>query len=106
MNTKCLVPAWIQNILLGYGDPTMAHYTRMENQQQKLDFRDTFLDWQHLRASFPDYKIKTGDEEKRYQSLDPPYQLTFPPVKPENDEQAVTIVAKSYSAPNRGDFLF
>ena len=105
MNTKCVVPAWIQNILLGYGDPAMAHYTRMENQQQKLDFRDTFLDWQHLRASFPDYKIKTGDEEKRYQSLDPPYQLTFPPVKPENDEQAVTIVAKSYSAPNRGIFL-
>ena len=51
----------------------MAHYTRMENQQRKLDFRDTFLDWQHLRASFPDYKITTGDEEKRYQSfLEPP----------------------------------
>ena len=80
----------------------MAHYTRMDNQQRKLDFRDTFLDWQHLRASFPDYKITTGDEEKRYQSLDPPYELTFPPAKPENDDEAVKIVAKSYSAPNRG----
>ena len=106
MNTKCVVPAWIQNILLGYGDPAMAHYTRMENQQRKLDFRDTFLDWQHLRASFPDYTITTGedeDENKRsHQSLDPPYQLTFPPVKPDNDQEAVTIVAKSYTAPNRG----
>ena len=58
MNTKCVVPAWIQNILLGYGDPAMAHYTRMENQTRNLDFRDTFLDWQHLRASFPDYKAR------------------------------------------------
>ena len=58
MNTKCVVPSWIQNILLGYGDPAMAHYTRMPNQERVLDFRDTFLDWQHLRASFPDYTIE------------------------------------------------
>ena len=52
MNTKCVVPSWIQNILLGYGDPAMAHYTRMPKCERVLDFRDTFLDWQHLRRVF------------------------------------------------------
>jgi len=105
MNTKCVVPSWIQNILLGYGDPAMAHYTRMENQKRTLDFRDTFLDWHHLRASFPDYKVEIeGGEDQRHQSLDPPYLLTFPPQKPETDDEAVTISVKSYTKPNRGPY--
>jgi len=28
MNTECVVPDWLQDILLGYGDPGAAHYTR------------------------------------------------------------------------------
>jgi len=47
------VPAWLQEVFLGYGDPTGASYTRLENSLKTVDFRDTFLDWQHLTESFP-----------------------------------------------------
>jgi len=73
----------------------MAHYTRMPNQERILDFRDTFLDWQHLRASFPDYTIQIKEEgNERHRVLDPPYKLTFPPSNPENDTEAVTIAVE------------
>lgn len=48
-----LVPAWLQEVFLGYGDPNGASYTRLENSLKAVDFRDTFLDWQHLTESFP-----------------------------------------------------
>lgn len=47
------VPAWLQEVFLGYGDPTGASYTRLANSLKTVDFRDTFLDWQHLIESFP-----------------------------------------------------
>ena len=28
MNTKCVVPDWLHDLLLGYGDPGAAHYTK------------------------------------------------------------------------------
>jgi intron-binding protein aquarius len=28
MNTECVVPDWLHDIILGYGDPGAAHYSR------------------------------------------------------------------------------
>ena len=28
MNTECVVPEWLHDIILGYGDPGAAHYTQ------------------------------------------------------------------------------
>ena len=47
------VPAWLQEVFLGYGDPASATYARLSNQLKVVDFRDTFVDWQHLVDSFP-----------------------------------------------------
>ena len=47
------VPTWFQEVFLGYGNPSGASYTHLENRLQKLDFRDTFVDWHHLIESFP-----------------------------------------------------
>ena len=47
------VPAWLQEVFLGYGDPASATYARLSNQLKAVDFRDTFVDWQHLVDSFP-----------------------------------------------------
>lgn len=50
-----VIPTWLHDLFLGYGDPTSAQYFR--NPQWHLpvvDFYDTFLDADHLRASFPD----------------------------------------------------
>ena len=48
------VPAWLQEVFLGYGDPTSATYNRLPNQLKSIDFQDTFIDWKHLADSFPD----------------------------------------------------
>ena len=47
------IPAWLQEVFLGYGDPTGASYTQLPNHLKTINFRDTFLDWQHLIESFP-----------------------------------------------------
>lgn len=52
------MPIWLQEVFLGYGDPTSASHTRLENRLKAVDFRDTFLDWQHLVESFPG-KVKS-----------------------------------------------
>ena len=28
MNTECVVPDWLHDIILGYGDPGAAHYAK------------------------------------------------------------------------------
>ena len=28
MNTECVIPDWLHNIILGYGDPAAAHYSK------------------------------------------------------------------------------
>lgn len=58
MNTDCVVPDWLHDIILGYGDPSSAHYSKMPNQIATLDFNDTFLSIDHLKASFPGYNVK------------------------------------------------
>ncbi len=49
MNTKTVVPDWLHDIFLGYGDPTVPSAPQIPT----LDFVDTFLDVDHLVNSFP-----------------------------------------------------
>jgi intron-binding protein aquarius len=57
MNAECVVPDWLHDVFLGYGDPSAAQYKRMPNCDPHLDFNDTFLSFQHLVDSFPDYEL-------------------------------------------------
>lgn len=83
MNTECVVPHWLHDILLGYGDPSSAHYRRMPAQEKTLNFNDTFLDLGHLRESFADYTVEVaGDESKMVR----PYTLTFNDIKANDDD--------------------
>lgn len=45
------IPTWLQEVFLGYGDPAGASYARIDSQIKAIDFRDTFLDWEHLVES-------------------------------------------------------
>ena len=114
MNTECVVPDWLHDIILGYGDPGAAHYSRMPNEIPKMDWNDTFLDLQHLRDSFPyhEIKVKTNDPSK----LVPPFMLTFDEVfekqnareenrEPDLDDKQV-IVVEPYVTPRRGPYLY
>lgn len=92
MNTECVVPPWLHDILLGYGDPGAAHYSAMSNQENTLDFNDTFLDLNHLKNSFPGYEIvEKGD------NLVPPFRLTF------EDKNKLSV--ESYEFECRGPYI-
>jgi hypothetical protein len=36
----------------------------MKNKIPTLDWNDTFIDVKHLRASFPDYKIRATEDDR------------------------------------------
>lgn len=80
MNTACVVPDWLHDIILGYGDPASAHYSNMPNNIPTLNFNDTFLDFDHLRQSFPGYEVKVhGNVEEK--DILPPFTVTFEDIK-------------------------
>lgn len=47
------LPVWLREVFLGYGDPASASYTRLESRIKAVDYRDTFLNWEHLVESLP-----------------------------------------------------
>ncbi|KAL8674133.1 MAG: hypothetical protein Q9168_001470 [Polycauliona sp. 1 TL-2023] len=112
------VPDWLQEVLLGFGDPSSAAYTKLSNSLNQIDFRDTFLDWQHLVETLPDrIQDSTASEES---SLKPPYVLQGitstnsegprPSKKRRRDDSEVSqpvrksIRVSTYQAPNKGPY--
>jgi intron-binding protein aquarius len=74
-------PSWLQEVFLGYGDPSSASYKRLSNRLHSIDFRDTFLDWQHLIESLPGKSIEP--HESAQSSFGPPYVVDFPAIEPD-----------------------
>jgi len=113
MNTTCVVPDWLHDIVLGYGNPGSAHYSNMPNNIPTLNFNDTFLDFQHLRESFPQYavQVEPGVEESELVS---PFVVTFEDVvqagakrdNPGDNTAPVqrTLTVKPLTAENRGPY--
>ncbi|XP_068993772.1 RNA helicase aquarius [Neodiprion pinetum] len=104
MNTECVVPDWLHNIILGYGDPGAAQYARMPDEIAVMDFNDTFLDIDHLRASFPGYEIKVEITEE--EKLVRPFRLTFEEVlcKQNNQSDRKVIMVEPHVPPSRGPY--
>lgn len=65
--------SWLHEVFLGYGDPAGANYKQLPNRIKKIDFRDTFLDWQHLVESLPGKIVEPSDDVSG--SFGPPYVL-------------------------------
>ncbi|XP_023721856.1 RNA helicase aquarius [Cryptotermes secundus] len=112
MNTECVVPGWLHDIILGYGDPGAAHYSRMPNEIATMDFNDTFLNLDHLRASFPEHEIRVQTDDPK--KLVPPFRLTFGEVLSKKRYSADTdelksskvITVQPHVIPSRGPYLF
>lgn len=105
MNTECVVPDWLHNIILGYGDPAAAHYSRMKNERADMDFNDTFLDIDHLRSSFPGYDIKLSNDDS--QKLIRPFRLTFQDVLDKQNGSLLEkkeIIVEPHIPPSRGPY--
>lgn len=73
MQSDLVVPEWLQKVFLGYGDPASAHYSKMANRLQKNDFRDTFLNWDHLKECFEGKTLEVAEGQP--EPLNPPYVL-------------------------------
>lgn len=65
--------SWLHEVFLGYGDPAGATYSHLSNQLKQVDYRDTFLNWQHLVESLPGKTVEPSDDENG--SFGPPYVL-------------------------------
>ncbi|KAI9833142.1 MAG: hypothetical protein M1819_003764 [Sarea resinae] len=113
------MPSWLQEVFLGFGDPSSANYTRMPNALKRVDFRDTFLDWQHLSSSLPGKTVEPAEDAES--SFGPPYVLEMPvdapqqlPPKPskkrrrgqpaDNHPQHVSVKVSTYKPPNNGPY--
>ncbi|KAK8946189.1 hypothetical protein KSP40_PGU019610 [Platanthera guangdongensis] len=79
MNETCIVPDWLHNIFLGYGNPSSAQWTNMPDLLEFVDFKDTFLNADHLRECFPDFKVCFVRADNK-EDLDPhpPFRITLP----------------------------
>ncbi|KAA8572406.1 hypothetical protein MFRU_003g03680 [Monilinia fructicola] len=109
---------WLHEVFLGYGDPAGATYTRLSNQLKKVDYRDTFLDWQHLVESLPGRTVEPNDDVTS--SFGPPYVLQTvakvaePPARPTKKrrreaepapkEEPQAIQVSSYKPPSTGPY--
>jgi len=102
MNTNFVVPDWLRDLLLGYGDPAAANYTKLKTSIPCLDFNDTFLSYEHLVASFPDHKVQLKDATGQPETTpQPPFRLTFDELQ---DGEAKKIQVQAYKRLNRGPY--
>lgn len=96
-----VVPDWLHDLFLGYGDPGAAVYWKLPTKLDKIDFRDTFIDQDHILESFPNAEdIEIPDDLER------PFRLEFKNAgkgeagkrPPEN------VLATAYKLPNMGPY--
>lgn len=100
-NEDTVVPDWLHDLFLGYGDPGAAQYWKLPTALTEIDFRDTFLDQDHILESFPDAKDIDIPEE-----LDRPFKLKFAKTgKAEaGKRQPEVVTASAYKLPNMGPY--
>ncbi|GKV09176.1 hypothetical protein SLEP1_g20718 [Rubroshorea leprosula] len=79
MNEYCIVPDWLHQIFLGYGHPSAAQWTNMPDLLETVDFKDTFLDADHLKESFSDYQVFFRSTDGG-ENMDPkpPFRIKLP----------------------------
>jgi intron-binding protein aquarius len=109
------LPEWLQDVYLGFGDPRAVVPESLDTRLDSVDFRGTFLNWEHLIESFADRKIISD-----IGPIDPPYILQTSgqisakhPSNPkkrrreqmEQEEPATNLVRVStYKPPNNGPY--
>lgn len=116
--TDVPLPLWLHEVFLGYGDPAAATYRQLPNRLKSVDYRDTFLDWQHLVESLPGKIVEPSDDASG--SFGPPYVLESlekaqeEPAKPSKKRRrgpepeliadVETLKVSTYKPPNNGPY--
>ncbi|CAI5484003.1 unnamed protein product [Closterium sp. Yama58-4] len=96
MNEEASVPGWLHDLFLGYDDPAAASWRRMPAELapwrvEVVDFRDTFVDAEHLRECFshlyPGFKVRFVDADGfENPNPQPPFRVTIPMTKQSQEE--------------------
>ncbi|KAG0259623.1 hypothetical protein BG011_002514 [Mortierella polycephala] len=124
MQSDLMVPEWLHDVFLGYGNPNSAHYSQLQRQVREIDFRDTFLDLDHLKASFPGMQVKAKDGDES--TLNAPFVVKFPEapeaaasgpkkrkggekakkekMKQEQEQAQDQLIVSTYKTPNMGPY--
>ena len=109
MNTVCVVPDFLHDIILGYGDPGAAHYRALQKKRiedgesviESINFNDTFLSFEHLRHSFPSYEVTVSEKyAKDPNLLVPPFKVTFH----EKEGEKPGLTTEPYDTERRGPY--
>lgn len=106
-----VIPPWLQPLLLGYGAPDSASYMSeavrsyakktpgVTKPDAALDFRDTFLSEDHLRESFPGYKIVVDDKDEAEENgKRKNYRVRV--IDGKGDDESKVVEATSYPFPS------
>jgi intron-binding protein aquarius len=119
--TETPIPSWFTEVFLGFGDPSAASYKRLANRLKSVDYRDTFVDWQHLIESLPGKTLEPDPTQDS--SFAPPYILESEGVslptaprkgkkrrhdQPDGPNQASlveTVKVSSYKPANTGPYI-
>ncbi|ETN38526.1 uncharacterized protein HMPREF1541_06561 [Cyphellophora europaea CBS 101466] len=119
VRTQESLPHWLQEVFLGYGDPKSASFIQLEDKILSLDFLDTFVDWEHLKDSFPGRDLEGVAVDAT--TFSPPYVLepfsqpsSAPPTNPKKrrreqledteDSSKGPIRTRTYKPENQGPY--
>ena len=95
------IPAWLHDVILGYGDPADAQYPAMDEVcLHTVDFKDTFLDADHLSECFPGYQVEFKPAQGETQPH-PPFRVTFPSFEPLEEGAAAPIAGAAAASGKR-----
>lgn len=102
MNSEnTVVPDWLHDLFLGYGDPGAAQYWKLKTALETVDFRDTFLDQDHILESFPD-----AEDIEIPEDLQKPFKIKFQKVGAvvPGKRTCEKVIASAYTLPNMGPY--
>eukprot|EP01117_Protostelium_nocturnum_P000116 TRINITY_DN1019_c0_g1_i4.p1 TRINITY_DN1019_c0_g1~~TRINITY_DN1019_c0_g1_i4.p1 ORF type:complete len:1386 (-),score=536.20 TRINITY_DN1019_c0_g1_i4:27-4184(-) len=80
MNSESVLPDWLRDIFLGYGDPNSGS---KEREDCTLNFNDTFLSGSHFIETHPHSQLEFFDangkeiSKKEAEELSPPFRVEF-----------------------------
>ncbi|CAI5981702.1 unnamed protein product [Closterium sp. NIES-65] len=108
MNEEASVPGWLHDLFLGYDDPAAASWRRMPAELapwrvEVVDFRDTFVDAEHLKECFPGFKVRFVDADG-FENPDPqpPFRVTIPMPKAQEEGRGVAMGGKKKGQEKEG----
>eukprot|EP00918_Siedleckia_nematoides_P031293 GHVU01067686.1.p1 GENE.GHVU01067686.1~~GHVU01067686.1.p1 ORF type:complete len:1407 (+),score=272.23 GHVU01067686.1:176-4222(+) len=97
-----VVPEWLHDMFLGYGDPSSTHYSRIDDRLSKINFLGTFLDYKHLQESFFHVKeICNNTDVANVEELKQPFVVGF---EGEDMRAPTKVTLETYKRIDKGPY--